>query len=139
MEGSTAQAAKEGYTAPGGAITRLRAVLAHAQAAPRLAERLGRAEVVVALSVVDAGATWTLVLQGGRVELRDGEESGADIALRIGSEALLRTLDDDVPLAMQIADGAASYEGPVRRLLRVEPILRAEAQRLAGADDRLAA
>jgi len=53
-----------------------------------------------------------------------------DAELRIASTDLERLLSDDIHPAMLIAGGRAEANGPVRKFLRIVPVLRGAAREL---------
>jgi ubiquinone biosynthesis protein UbiJ len=68
----------------------------------------------------------TLRFAGEQPEVLDGAAQGADVTLRLSP----RVVDEfwDVSLPMVIKDGEVDFDGPVRRLLAVLPVLRAHAR-----------
>jgi phospholipid/cholesterol/gamma-HCH transport system ATP-binding protein len=90
---------------------------------PRLAERLSRADTTVRVEVADEpDLSVTLRLAGDTVEVSD--DGPAEAQLRISSVDLGRIWNSDFNLPMAIARGRVTTEGPVRKFLRVVPIVR---------------
>lgn len=94
---------------------------------PRVAESIGRIEQTILLSssdVPDSGLL--LVARGGRLEIRDaGSSSDHTIELALASPDLAKLAEGHLRTAMAIADGRATYSGPVRQFLRVLPLVQA--------------
>ena len=95
---------------------------------PKIAEPLGRIEQTVLISSQDVpGSGILLVCRGGRLEIRDADGTSADATIEIA----LRTPDVEklaagrLRTAMAIAEGRATYAGPVRQFLRVLPLVQA--------------
>lgn len=111
----------------------LRAVVEHAAADEALNRRLGEAGVEVLVELEDgAGAPLALLFDRNPVEAVPGPVAFPDVGIRIAGPALERVLRGGQPLALAFLRGEASYHGPVRRLLRVDPVLRAIARQHLG-------
>jgi hypothetical protein len=96
---------------------------------PETSERLGRTGTTVRISIRDdPGEVLTLLLDRQPPELHDGDETTVtESSLEIEAVALTGVLDRSVRLAVAVIDGRATYDGPIRKFLRVMPILIAAA------------
>jgi len=107
-----------------------------------LASRVAIVKATVALVVTDApqgsSASVGVSFADGRPALVAIDQDTADIRLYLDAGDLARVLVGDIELAILIAQGEAAYEGPVREVLRVMPIIRGALDRL-GAPERYAA
>jgi hypothetical protein len=103
---------------------------------PVVGHRLMFGQTTVRLIVEDHDEQQVLLLLDREpvevVEGMDGVEAETD--LWIPSELLARLWDDNFHLAMAIAKGQATFHGPVRKFLRVMPILQDFARRAHDAD-----
>lgn len=109
------------------AFTRLVAQLEDALRAPGVAARVARAGTTVTLRAQGADALCcTLRLTGPEASVVDGAEP-ADVAVVLSEAAIDGFWDRS--LAMWVVRGEASYDGPVRSLMAVLPILRAQVGR----------
>jgi hypothetical protein len=94
---------------------------------PSVAERVGRADLVVRVRALDLdGEAILLDARGGLEVLDDG--SGADVDLGLATGDLERLADGRLRMAMAIAAGRAPYSGPIRRFLWVLPVVQAMAR-----------
>ncbi|WP_320671813.1 SCP2 sterol-binding domain-containing protein [Patulibacter defluvii] len=107
-------------------VQRLEAFFARAAQQPELAERMSFARTTVALHLTDApeGTGCTLYLAGTPIEARAGVDERAEIHLRAPTPLWLDMLADRLPLPIAVAQGKVEYSGPVRKFLRVAPILK---------------
>lgn len=96
---------------------------------PETSERLGRTGTTVRISLrEDPGEALTLLLDRQPPELHDGDQTTVtESSLEIEAVALAGVLDRSVRLAVAVIDGRATYHGPIRKFLRVTPILIAAA------------
>lgn len=95
---------------------------------PRVAEPIGRIEqtvLVSSLDVPDSGVV--LVCRGGRIEVRDADGPASDVTieLALSTPEIEKLAAGRLRTAMAIADGRATYRGPVREFLRVLPLVQA--------------
>jgi hypothetical protein len=95
--------------------------------------RAALADTTVRIDLSDGYAV-TLFLDREPVEL-DTAEYDAEIALAMTTPQLEQLIRGELALAMEIAHGRIAYSGPVRKFLRIVPILRRVAgDWLAGPD-----
>jgi hypothetical protein len=101
------------------------------------AERLSVAGVMVQITVTDVpGVTMTLLLNQSPAELMRGiAHDRPDVRLRMRSADLDAMVRDGQYLPMHILSGEVSFDGCVRKFLRVLPIMRAAAAEAATRDD----
>jgi hypothetical protein len=92
----------------------------------QLASRMAFARTTVAIHLTDApeGTGVTLHLTKMPIHATAGIESNAEIHMYGPTHLWLDMLADRIPLAMTIHHGDIEYSGPVRKFLRVAPILR---------------
>jgi hypothetical protein len=91
---------------------------------PATSARVTLADTTVQINLSDAsGYAFTLYLDAERVELGDSDPQ-AQIALAMTTLQLEQLTRGELALAMEIAHGHVAYTGPVRKFLRVIPILR---------------
>lgn len=99
------------------------------------AERLSVAGVVVEINITDlpeGEATFTLLLNQSPARLTRGiGHECPDVRLRMGSADLDAMVRDGQYLPMHILSGEVSFDGCVRKFLRVLPIMRAAAAEAA--------
>lgn len=90
------------------------------------AERFGRAGVIVRIDISDTpGSGLTLLLDRTPAEAHAEPLDGLpDIRLTLSSDDLVSIASEGSFLPMQIVSGEIAYEGPVRKFLRVVPIIR---------------
>lgn len=102
-------------------------VFEQAAGEPKVAEPIGRIEQTILLSSSDVPDSGLLIVaRGGRLEIRDADgASDATIELTLASPDLEKLAGGRLRTAMAIADGRASYSGPVRQFLRVLPLVQA--------------
>lgn len=93
------------------------------------AERLGRTGTSVRISIrEDPGQVAVLLLDHQPPELHERDETtSTESSLEIEAAALEGVLDGSVRIAVAVIHGRATYEGPVRKFLRIMPILIAAA------------
>jgi hypothetical protein len=90
----------------------------------RLSRVLARAGTTVRVELADdPELSVTLLLDRDPVELVDSDEP-AEVEIAIVSVDLARLYSPDFHLAMAIARGRVGYTGPVRKFLRVTPVVR---------------
>jgi hypothetical protein len=95
--------------------------------------RAALADTTVRIDLSDGYAV-TLFLDREPVEL-DTAEYDAEIALAMTTPQLEQLIRGELALAMEIAHGRIAYSGPLRKFLRIVPILRRVAgDWLAGPD-----
>jgi len=95
---------------------------------PKVSGPIGRIEQDVLVRSLDVeGSGVLLVCRDGRIELRDldGSSSEPTIELALNTNDLEKLAAGDLRTAMAIADGRATYSGPVRQFLRVLPLVQA--------------
>jgi hypothetical protein len=94
---------------------------------PAVARRLGESGIVVRIDVAgDPAESATLLLDRIPAEVAIGPPAYREtIRLRLTGADLAAFWRHDVSLPLKILSGEIAYEGQVRRLLRVMPILRA--------------
>lgn len=90
---------------------------------PRIADRLTRTPTSVHIRLLEGGGI-TLRLDCQPPEFHPDLVGHAETAVTCSAATWVAALRGDRALAMAIATGAASYEGPVRKLLSCLPILR---------------
>jgi hypothetical protein len=91
---------------------------------PVTGHRLAFGQTTVELRVAEApGLVMTLALDREPIEVLDGVSGTPEVVLTVRTEHLEEFFTEEFHLAMAIATGAATYRGPVRKLLRVMPIL----------------
>jgi hypothetical protein len=89
-----------------------------------LDDRVSQAATTVTLSLADEpDCVCTLLLDRSPIEIVEGAADG-ECALSIASVDLARIWSNDFHLPMAIARGRAGVRGPIRKFLRVVPILR---------------
>jgi hypothetical protein len=89
----------------------------------RLSRVLGRAKTTVRIQLADdPELAVTLLLDRDPIEVVDATDS--EVHIRICSVDLARLYSPDFHLAMSIARGRVAYSGPVRKFLRVTPVVR---------------
>jgi hypothetical protein len=134
-EPSAATGGLNGATAvgsPGGPPVDPRAVLAafhsvvlDAADDQDLARRLTAAQTVVQIHFTDAPPlTLTLMLDRDPIEAVEGEVGQAEVHVFARTEDVHRVFTGEAQLPVLILRGEASYNGPVRKFLRVLPIVR---------------
>ena len=94
---------------------------------PKVSGPIGRIGQTILLSssdIPDSGLL--LVAREGRLEVRDADGgTDATIELTMATPDLEKLSEGRLRTAMAIADGRASYDGPVRQFLRVLPLVQA--------------
>lgn len=93
---------------------------------PIYAARLAGAGITVTVDIVDSepAAALTLLLDRTPIEIGTYLLDSPDVLLRVPAAELQALWDGDEHLPTLIAVGRVGYRGPVRRLLRVLPVLR---------------
>lgn len=95
---------------------------------PKIAEPIGRIEQDVLIRSLDVeGSGLLLVCRDARIEVRDVDGASADhtIEIALATPDLEKLAAGKSRTAMAIADGRATYDGPVRQFLRVLPLVQA--------------
>jgi hypothetical protein len=114
----------DGPAAPERAVRAFRELIGMICEDPATSARMTLADTSVQINLSDAsGYAFTVHLDGERVELGDCEPQ-AQIALAMTTLQLEQLTRGELALAMEIAHGNVAYSGPVRKFLRVIPILR---------------
>jgi hypothetical protein len=92
----------------------------------QLASRMAFARTSVAIHLTDApeGTGVTLHLQQMPISASSGIDPNAEIHMYAPTPLWLDMLADRIPLPMAVHHGDVEYSGPVRKFLRVAPILR---------------
>jgi hypothetical protein len=88
------------------------------------AARLGAAETSVRVVIreePDRGGT--LRMEGARPVIELEDRGPTETEIEIEADALVGTFERRVRLPMMFIQGRASYDGPIRKFLRVMPIL----------------
>lgn len=123
MDAIDTPAATPAFAASGDPLDRFAGLIAAALADRQVAERLGRAGVTVRTALPD-GRHVTLLLDRVPAEIAPpGTEPEADVRLEMTPEVLDGLWAWPPSLAARILDGSVTSDGPVRRFLRVFPIL----------------
>jgi hypothetical protein len=129
-------AAARAYTEA--ALQRFCAAMGAAAQDERLSSVLARAHSTVRIELADdPELSVTLLLDRNPIEVVQTDEA-AEVEISIVSADLARLYSPDFHLAMAISRGRVGYTGPVRKFLRVTPVVRhASLPQLVG-DDALA-
>jgi hypothetical protein len=92
----------------------------------QLASRMAFARTTVAIHLTDApeGTGVTLHLTQMPISATAGIDPGAEIHMYAPTALWIDMLADRIPLPMAVHHGDVEYSGPVRKFLRVAPILR---------------
>lgn len=91
---------------------------------PIFGHRLSLAQTIAHVHCTDADdLTLTLLLDREPIEVAEGDVGDAEIELFISSTDVDRFWSGEMHLAMAIAEGDVQYKGPVRKLLRIVPIV----------------
>ncbi len=107
-------------------VRRLEEFFVRAGDEPDLAERMTFARTTVALHLTDApdGTGATIHLTQTPIDARPGIDPGAEIHMYAPTGLWIDMLADRVPLPIAVAHGQVEYTGPIRKFLRVAPILK---------------
>ncbi|MCW3038976.1 MAG: transporter related protein, partial [Solirubrobacterales bacterium] len=89
------------------------------------AERLGEADLTVALQNPTSDDAFGLSLIPGEVGVFDAVTGDEDVELTLGPDHFAQLGRGELALQVAIMQGAVTYRGPVRRLLAVWPVLKA--------------
>jgi putative sterol carrier protein len=108
------------------AVRDLRSLMATLVTDPATSARVALADTRVRIELSD-GLAFTLYLDREPVEMGEADDQ-AEIALAMTATQLEKLIHGELALAMEIAHGRIAYSGPVRKFLRVVPILRRVAQ-----------
>ncbi|HEX6390059.1 MAG TPA: ATP-binding cassette domain-containing protein [Solirubrobacteraceae bacterium] len=118
-------------------LDRFVTMLENAAADPEISQRLSLADTTVEIVLADEpDLSVTLLLDRTPVEVVDGGRD-AEVRMYIASFDLERITSLDYKLPMAVARGRVRAEGPVRKFLRVAPILHGERERHATAADHV--
>jgi phospholipid/cholesterol/gamma-HCH transport system ATP-binding protein len=105
-------------------LERFRAAIEDAALDEHVARRLGQADTTLRIELADEpDLAITLGLQPAQIEVGSGNVP-AEVEIVISSVDLERLWSTDFHLAMAIARGRVVVDGPVRKFLRVMPIVR---------------
>jgi hypothetical protein len=92
---------------------------------PRVAAKLASAGTSVAIVLADGDdACATLLLDREPIEIARGATLPAEAEIRIAAADLDRLRTEEFHLAMAMARGRVQWRGPVRKFLRVAPVIR---------------
>jgi len=111
---------------PAAALEALRAIIESAEADPVLAERLTQRSTSVAVHLGPDPLVVTVRFDRRPIVVNDGADEDAEVHLYGEPRHVLMTMSGERQLAMLIARGEVAYTGPVRKVLRLMPILRYE-------------
>ncbi|MGI8864903.1 MAG: ABC transporter ATP-binding protein [Solirubrobacteraceae bacterium] len=112
------------------ALEEFSATIEDAAADEEFSRRLSLAETTVEFILADEpDLSVTLLLDRTPIEVRREHGEAAEITIEIASFDLAHLCTGDFKLAMAIARGRAVASGPVRKFLRVVPVLRPLAER----------
>jgi hypothetical protein len=107
-----------------GALDRFCAAMQAAAREPRLSSVLSRANTTVRIELADdPELSVTLLLDRNPIEVVE-TDAPAEVEISIVSVDLARLYSPDFHLSMAIARGRVGYTGPVRKFLRVTPVVR---------------
>jgi phospholipid/cholesterol/gamma-HCH transport system ATP-binding protein len=105
-------------------LRRFRTAVEDASRDPRLTERLSQADTTVRIELADEpDLALTLLLEPPSIDAVSGEHP-AEVDMSLSSMDLERMWSGDFNLSMAIARGRVEVSGPVRKFLRVMPIIR---------------
>jgi len=90
---------------------------------PHLGARLALADTVVHFHFTDTAGV-TLMLDRTPIEALPRIVGEAEVEIWISPEQVLKMLRREEQMAMLISEGEIDYRGPVRKFLRIVPILR---------------
>jgi hypothetical protein len=90
----------------------------------RLAQRLTVADTVWATHLTDADRAYTLYLDRFPIEFRREADPSAEVKVYGPTEAVIEAWTGRTFLGLQIANGVMTYDGPVRKVLRIVPMFR---------------
>ena len=101
------------------------AIIEDAAKDEELSRRLALGETTAEVVLADEpDLSVTLMLDRTPIEVHEDPEEDAEITLRIASFDLEHLCTEHAKLAMAIARGRVGADGPVRKLLRVAPVMR---------------
>ncbi|MHB8690470.1 MAG: hypothetical protein ACYDHH_04425 [Solirubrobacteraceae bacterium] len=94
-------------------------------------ERLALAGTTVEINLVDAPSptAFSMLLDRHPVELVEGSYPDAEVKLYMTADDLAAFWSGELHAAIAITDGRIGYRGPVRKVLRVLPIVRRQSER----------
>lgn len=91
---------------------------------PDAAERLADADTTIAIAIREApGSRLTLRLDAMPPTLELDDVAPVEVEMEIEARALLEVFARSARLPMTFIEGRASFDGPVRKFLRITPIL----------------
>jgi hypothetical protein len=106
---------------------------------PRMAAKLASADTSVAIVVADGDdACATFLLDREPIEIARGATVPGEAEIRIAAADLDRLRTEEFHLAMAMARGRVEWRGPVRKFLRVAPVIRAIVAGSTGGGERIA-
>jgi hypothetical protein len=106
------------------ALNRFCSAMEAAADQPRLSSVLARANTTVRIELADDPELFvTLLLDRDPIQLTE-DDVQAEVEMTIVSVDLARLYSADFHLAMAITRGRVGYTGPVRKFLRVSPVVR---------------
>jgi hypothetical protein len=110
-------------------------MLAAIAADPELGPRVACADTTVDVHLIDAAepASFAMLLDRTPIEALDGATGEAEITVYLTAADLRAIWAGELRPAIAITDGRLGYEGPVRKLLRVLPIMLCFSDAFAGA------
>ncbi len=108
---------------PAEMVTRSAKFFGQAATDPRLGERMGLAQTTVHIHFDDSHGI-TLLLDRQPIGVEDRIVGSAEVELWGSADVWMEFVRREKQLAMAIVDGEVTYRGPVRKFLRVVPILR---------------
>lgn len=90
-----------------------------------LSKRLALADITFQVCCTDhPDLCTTFLFDRNPVEVHEGEHEDVEVRFYSTAQEVLEFWSGEMHLAMRIANGYVGYEGPVRKVLRVVPILR---------------
>jgi hypothetical protein len=94
-------------------------------------ERLALAATTVEINLVDGRSptAFSMLLDRSPVELVEGSYPDAEVRLYMTADDLAAFWSGELHAAIAITDGRIGYRGPVRKVLRVLPIVRRQSER----------
>jgi phospholipid/cholesterol/gamma-HCH transport system ATP-binding protein len=106
------------------ALDRFQAIIDAAARNERVGRRLAQARTSVRIELADEPDLFLTLLMDGKTIAATRADVPAEIELSLSSVDLERTRSEDFNLSMAIARGRVQVAGPVRKFLRVMPIVR---------------
>lgn len=90
----------------------------------RLARRLTVADTVWSSTLTDAGESFTIYFDRFPIEFRREGDPAAEVKTFATVDETVDTWLGQTFIGLSIAEGTTTYEGPVRKVLRVVPMFR---------------